>query len=858
VSRSDAAALLPLAESIADGGVVDWEEAEARATTDEQAIIRQLRVLSNLAGLHRSLPRDGGLRRSALQSSSPAIGTWAHLTLLARLGGGAFGEVYRAWDRHLEREVALKLLKNDESDDDLEASRIGAEGRRLARVRHPNVITVHGVDVHDRRVGLWMELVRGATLEQGLQEHGPLSAREAALVGIDLCRALAAIHAAGLIHRDVKAQNVMREDGGRIVLMDLGTGRETDQGGRRALHDLAGTPLYLAPEIFDGAPASERTDLYSLGVLLYHLVTGSFPVRATSLDELKRGHRNGMTVRLRDARADLPTAFVQVIDRATATDPARRYETAGSLETALAEATRDEATPATAMSAVTVANASKSGYWFTATILAGLAALIAFASLAAPWRRWLTVEPIPDSVPGSVAIMAVLPFQNLSNDPREAYLANAVPMELISRLGQVGALKVVPWTFIKKFEGTGHASLQDVARRTGADVVVEGAVMLLPGVSDGSRPVQVRVQLFKASTGGLIWSGSFERNLGDFFALQGQIAREVAGRLNVVLAAREQVSISSARKVPVGAMEDYLNARQLLEQVDLEGAATLFLRAIAAAPRFAEAYIGLSSAYALQSAYFGSVPSTIALKRALDASNHAIAIDNSLAEAWASRAFARFALEWNWPDAESDFRRALELGPTSADVLDAYSNYLTDLGRHAEAIEASRQAEERAPLSAAASRQVAWAYYMAHQYDDAIQQVRRTFAIEPGYLPARTVMGRALLFQGKAAEGVKELEACGRDYEHMLALGYAKAGRREEAERLLESILSPSHDRAPVPYEVAMVYVALGDTERAIQWLESGFRVKDSWMTELGVDPGFDSIRADGRFRRLLLQMGLR
>src|SRR5439155_23094485 len=158
-----------------------------------------------------------------------------------------------------------------------------------------------------------MELIRGETLEQLLQKRGPFSAREAALVGIDLCRALAAIHAAGLIHRDVKAQNVMREAGGRIVLMDLGTGREIDRTGRRALSDLAGTPLYLAPEIFDGAPASERSDLYSLGVLLYHLVTGSFPARATTIDELRDAHATGTCVRLRDARADLPTAFVQVV-----------------------------------------------------------------------------------------------------------------------------------------------------------------------------------------------------------------------------------------------------------------------------------------------------------------------------------------------------------------------------------------------------------------------------------------------------------------------------------------------------------------------------------------------------------------
>src|SRR3954470_7971837 len=342
MSRPEAVALLSLAESIADGAPIDWDAAEAGASERDRVLIGQLRVLSDLAGLHRSLPavvsepRDAAPERHGLVA--PAIGSWAHLALLERLGGGTFGDVYRAWDRHLERDVALKLLRADESTDDLHASRIAREGRLLARVRHANVITVHGVDAHDGRVGLWMELVRGVTLEQQIAARGPLSAREAAAVGIDLCRALAAIHAAGLIHRDVKAQNVMREDGGRIVLMDLGTGREVDAAGAGLSSDLAGTPLYLAPEIFSGAAASERTDLYSLGVLLYHLVTATFPIRATTIDELQAGHQHGRVVRLRDARADLPTGFVRVIDRAIAADPEQRYATAGAFEADLVPA----------------------------------------------------------------------------------------------------------------------------------------------------------------------------------------------------------------------------------------------------------------------------------------------------------------------------------------------------------------------------------------------------------------------------------------------------------------------------------------------------------------------------------------
>src|SRR5262245_54408272 len=191
------------------------------------------------------MPHAAHSHAAGRKVAAPAIGSWADLSLVERLGGGSFGDVYRAWDRHLEREVALKLLRLAEVSDDPQSSRIVREGRLLARVRHPNVISVHSVEIHEGRVGLCMELIRGRTLEDVLQKRGRFSAREAALVGIDLCRALAAIHGSGLIHRDVKAQNVMREDGGRTVLMDLGTSRET-QATQHALPDLAGTPLYLA------------------------------------------------------------------------------------------------------------------------------------------------------------------------------------------------------------------------------------------------------------------------------------------------------------------------------------------------------------------------------------------------------------------------------------------------------------------------------------------------------------------------------------------------------------------------------------------------------------------------------------
>jgi eukaryotic-like serine/threonine-protein kinase len=859
------AALLALAESVADGASVDWASAEASLGADDRAIVRELRILSELAALHRTMPVNSDQLRQARAvrhtTAAPAIGRWAHLDLIERLGGGTFGEVYRAWDRHLEREVALKLLRATETvDTDLSSSRIVTEGRMLARVHHPNIVAVHGVAVHEGRVGLWMELVSGQTLEQQLLTTGAMSAREASNVGVDLCRALAALHKAGLIHRDIKTQNVVREEGGRIVLMDFGTGRVVDPHRPYPLPDLAGTPLYLAPEILDGASASERTDLYSLGVLLYRLVTGAFPVRAATIDELREAHRQRRTVRLRDVRPDLPTAFVRVIDRAIALNPEERYASAGELEADLVDAA-DDRTAVRPTTVETIGTRRQVRVWWSAAAAAVLV-LGVLAAITVPWRAALTgsTSASPAAVHSArISTIAVLPFQNLSTDPAEAFLASAVPMELTASLGKIGAVKVVPWTFMRRFDTRADRSLREVAQRTSAQAIIEGSVQMSPRSGDARRPVQVHVQVYEAGTGTLLWSEAFERDLGNFFALQVQIAKEVASRIHVVLATREQVQISRSRTVAPTAMEDYLNARYMMDvQTNIHGAIELLQRAIRIAPEFAEAFAALGSYYALENAYFGAVPSAVALRRALDASSRAIEIDPDLADAWAARAFARFALEWNWSAAESDFRHALELDPNSIEALWGYSDYLSDRGRHREALEMARRAEDRGPMSAQASRQVAWAYYLAHEYRDAINQLRRTLTIDPDYVPAKTLLARAQLLTGNTEEAIRTLQALEDSYPHMLALGYAISGRITEARTLVDRIqLSGYGGHEVTPYRLALVYVALHDVDRAVAALTAAYREKDASMTALAVDPMIDPIRDHSTVRALLSAMRL-
>jgi serine/threonine protein kinase len=329
VDASDAQ--LELAAGLSDGAAIDWEQAAAAAPdAGARRLIRELRTLARV-------------RDVSGQPAAPSVPeVWGHLRLLGAIGTGGYGTVHRAWDSQLEREVALKLLNRGAGETLLE------EGRLLARLRHPNVVTVYGTDSIDGRLGIWMELLKGRTLAQLIEIQGPFGPREASLVGLDLCRALAAVHRAGLVHGDVKAQNVMREEGGRIVLMDFGIGRRIAADTEPAVR---GTLRYVPPEVLESGTAASSADIYSLGVLLYHLVTGSFPMDGDDAESLLQAHRQRSRSFLRDARPDLPEPFVQAVECALMAEPGRRFATMGAMEAALAAALGIGAAPGPAAGA---------------------------------------------------------------------------------------------------------------------------------------------------------------------------------------------------------------------------------------------------------------------------------------------------------------------------------------------------------------------------------------------------------------------------------------------------------------------------------------------------------------------------
>jgi TolB-like protein len=632
LKRNDGA-LADLAASVADGTPVDWRAAEVQADAPDRRLISHLRLVESIAALHRSVPLDD-TEPTVDAPSHPAGPRWGRLVLLERIGQGTSCEVHRAWDSDLHRDVALKLL-HDEGGGHRDAhARILSEARRLARVRHAHVVQVFGAEEHDNRVGLWMELVRGESLEHIVKTRGPFGAREAALIGLELCAALAAVHAAGLLHRDVKAQNVMREQGGRLVLMDFGTGEELAGTNR-----IVGTPLYLAPEIFRGQAASIQSDLYSLGVLLFYLVSGRFPVSAGSMEELASAHNDRRSQRLRDLRPDVPESFVGVVERALDGDPARRYRTVGELEAALRESLAAQSSEASRAIALPPP-ARRSRYSFAYLAAAAVLTLIVAGLL---WRTGGRGSA-PAALSSLTQTIAVLPLVEEAGSSAPSPFALGFTDELIATLGQVNSLRVISPAAVMPFRDR-RTPLPAIAQKLNADALLE--TTLIPagrGASGQPDPVRVRAQLFTAGFDTPIWQKTFDRPRGDTSALQNDIARAVADAMRVPVTETENARLRRAQQTTPAAEEAYLQGRIHLADYGVGAARRAleaFQRATRLDPKHAAARAGAARAL-VRLGTSGAMSQAEARASALSEARHALELDSALADAHAAQADIKF------------------------------------------------------------------------------------------------------------------------------------------------------------------------------------------------------------------------
>lgn len=602
--------LTACAEAVADGTIPEWPVESSSLAPEDREVLANLRALASIS--HLFATASGSTRNATFAATPPPLvggAQWGHLRVIEAVGRGRFGQVYRAYDAALARDVALKLVPHREGEDVAE-TQVVEEGRLMARVRHPNVITIHGAQRIDGVTGLWMEFIEGRTLAAELEERGPFHVDELIGVGIELCQALQAVHAAGLVHRDVKAQNVLRERGGRVVLGDFGTGRERDDE-RHAQGALAGTPAYLAPEIFDGRPASTRSDIYSLGALLFHLATRRYPVEGRGLRALREAHANGERTSLRAFRADLLDGLSDVIETAISADPDKRFQSAEEMAAALARCQRRRA--------------GSRQRWAAA----GLSVALVLAVSTGAWLARSPAATLALAARDTVLVTAA------TNRTGESVLDGTIEYALERELSQSTFVNVAP-----------RARIADVLRlmQKPADTPLDPATSREVALRDGAiralitgrvekvgRAYQVSVEVTDPSDGARLASVS-EPTVpqSDLLKAIGRAAINVRRRLGEGLPSTEANRLELARVTTPS-----LRALQLFSHVrapDGQGglrnhaaaAEQLLREAIAEDPGFAVAHAALAEAIRIQS--------SSRLDEVLDHVNQAIALSDRVTE----------------------------------------------------------------------------------------------------------------------------------------------------------------------------------------------------------------------------------
>jgi eukaryotic-like serine/threonine-protein kinase len=836
--------LAEVAAAIADGTPVDWASVESSASTPEdREIIAQLRLLATVGIVARTglgepspifsagigagattnrdeastIEADGGIRPSH----------WRHLTVSEVVGRGGFGTVYRALDPKLDKVVALKLIPASTSSP-REAEGLG-EGRRLARVRHPNVVTIHGADYDNGYFGLWMEFVRGRTLRQIVEQRGPFGSDEALLIGVEVARALAAVHGAGLIHRDVKAQNVMREDGGRLVLMDFGAGE--DVRGLAARPGTAGTPVYMAPEVLNGGRATRQSDIYSLGVLLFYLVTGTHPVSGQTWTDVRQAHQAGRRALLRDLRPDLPARFVRCVETLIAPAAADRVQTAGAAEALLQQ--------------TLVIPRRRWAIW--AGMAAALTLALVLGSRVDTWRAVFAGNP-------PVRSIAVMPMANLSGDASRDYFVDGMTDQVIAELSRLSSWRVTDRTSAMTYKGTSKR-LSEIANELGVEAVLESSLVL------AGTDLRLTASLIRARDGQRLWSNSYQRFIGDAFAVQAAMARDLATSVFGALTPDESPAPAQAHVPSPEAFDLNLKGRAMLfggRRDQVREACATFQRATTLDPAYALAWAGLSRCQLALETQGLEKNSGAARGTAL----HALELDPSLAEAHMIVADAKFLADRDWRGAYDSFTEAIRLNASLGQVRGTFARFLAAAGRTTEAVEHARHGVEVDPLAASTRQTLALMLYYARAYPEALTHAADALALNPAYPATLIVQARTLAQLQRYDEALATLQQLRELADSPAAMAetgrvLALSGRRREAEDVLEGLPAAIGPDGVVQSEdPAFVLLALGRRDEALTLLQEAVNQDSSRMLWLRVDPRVDSVRSDARFQALLDRIG--
>jgi len=739
--------------------------------------------------------------------------------VLSLLGEGGMGQVYRGRDPRLGRDIAIKILAKDASQDVEATARLEREARAIAALSHPNILAVHDVGRENTAFYLVTELLEGKTLRD-LMHQTPMNWRRAVEIGAEVADGLAAAHAKSIVHRDLKPENIFLTDTGRVKILDFGLAQtdpilaqrdEANIPTTRWFQTHPGTVIgtlgYMSPEQLRGEAVDPSADLFSLGCILFEMVTarkpfhresGAATIAAILKDELPR----------EELSAAVPAEFQRIIEGCVEKNASARFQSARDLALTLR----------------------------------------AIGSSGSMMQDELVRKIVRRRGSKSIDSIAVLPLANASNDPNTEYLSDGITEGIINKLSQLPKLKVMARSTVFRYKGL-NTDAQSVGRELRVRAVLTGVVKQV-----GVR-LQINVELVDSLDGAQLWGESYNRELSDLVRVQEEMSREIAEKLRLKLTGAEKKKLRKRTTENSEAYQLYLKGRyhwNKRTEESLRRGIQFFREAIESDPSFASAYAGLADSFITLATNI-PLPPHEAMPKAKAAAMRAIEIDDGLAEAWASLGAVRWWFDWDWEGAEEAYRRAIELNPNYATAHDGYAMLLSARGRFDEAVAQISKAADLDPLSLIIAVHAGWPFYFARDLESAIRRFRKALELDDKFIPAHGWLGMALGQQRRYAEAV---DAFGRALEvdripiltAMLAHTHAIAGARDQALALLQGLTEEAKSRYISPYDIAVIHAGLGDTAAAIAKLREGLEDRSAWMVFLNVDPRLDALRGEPAF----------
>jgi serine/threonine-protein kinase len=737
----------------------------------------------------------------------------ARYQLLAKIGEGGMGEIWKARDEHLDREVAIKVLAHGAIDDEAGRARFRREAHVLSRLSHPGVATIFDFDTQDGTDFLVMEYVPGGTLESRLAA-GPLPLDDVLRLGAEIADALADAHARGFLHRDLKSANVVLTEAGKPKLLDFGIAGLLGGAQSQATLTQAGTIMgslpYMAPEQLLGEADDMRTDVYALGVMLFEMTTGRRPFQHERNAALIFEILKNSPPAARSLRLDTPAELDRLIDECLSKEPARRPASAAVVTGALRKIAED----------------TRSG-------------------------------PVAAPAPGVIRSLAVLPLENVSKDPAQEYFADGMTEALIGDLARIKALRVISRTSAMKYKGAQKA-LPEIARELNVEAILEGSALLL-----GKR-VRIQLQLVSARTDETLWADRYDGDLEDVLGLQSHVAETVAKEIAIQVTPKEAAQLAQRNSVNAEAHVEYLKALHLRAAGSpqaIELSLKHLHRALELDPNSAPAWAALAECHNVRAGR-GMAPPAEASAEAEVAARKALALDDQSAEAYTALGSLQIHRR-DLPGATRSFQHAIELNPGLAPAHYWLGRVLYCSERHAEAQAEMLEALRLDPLSMLIHTTVGDAYYYAREYEKSLVYYRLAIELDARFDGAHTDLARSLEALGRFEEAREQYEEGRRlsggvaGPSFGLAHLAASMGHEDEARRMLAELTAARGQRVVSAWGIAALHASLGDIDEAFRWLDVAVEEQATGLIFLRVHPRMDAIRSDPRYDALLRRVGL-